>query len=164
MKILKALSLLLVSMSALSEQVSVFGKTYESKLEKTVFACDGFNIDVIEDRLGVDFEMDISPSSAPDFIPGFMGMHSILSKKAILTESGWSIPNANDIEQLNGKLKSGRTYIVSSVTCKKDRVVVYYYSGGNCNGCEAFVEFNYKNGKLINPTTSSYKAYKSLKK
>lgn len=160
MKTIATLFLVLITLNVSAIEITIRGKKYVSDISKKEINCGYFKLEISEDRFGGDFwKVD---NSAPNFIPGFMGPSEIVSKEVILVGSGYKVPKANKIQNVVSSLKKGRTYIPSDLVCQNEKVIIAYWSGGNCVGCEAFVSFMHDNGKLINPEISSYKAYKEL--
>ena len=163
MNYLLSIFLVLLSVNAGGVEVTISGAKYNSSVTETTVDCGSFKIKSVRDSLDKRLNR-ISPTKFPDFIPGFMGSQTIVSMEAFLEPSGYQVPRANDIKELNGELRDGRAYLPFSFTCSDDILIVSYWSGGNCQKCSVYASFTYKNGGIINPKKVTYKEYNAFKK
>ena len=145
------LSLVLFTNFALAYQIEINGKVISTQTEVRVESCDDFEVHFISEKFPKFYENHLNPESGLgfNFIPGFYGSSLYASHIAIIVPGGIHIPRANDIELLSELKKHKRTYLPFSVKCENKKISVQYWSGGNCDYCETFVEFRLKNGKLL---------------
>ncbi len=163
MKSLLSIFLVLLSVNTSAVEVTISGTKHSSTMTEATVDCGLFRIKSLRDSLNKRLNR-ISPTKFPDFIPGFMGSQTIVSMEAFVEPSGYQVPRANDIEELNGELRDGRAYLPFSFTCSNEVLIVSYWSGGNCQKCSVYVAFTYRDGDIINPKKVTYKEYDALKK
>ena len=150
-----------VQVSAHSASFTAKGEIVTSSISVKTVDCGTYEIDLQHESFPFKFENYV-PSKFK--VQGFYGSSTTVSKQAIIQPIGYVLPSPNDIEELKNIYPEGRTYLASSAVCHGSKIIVSYWSGGNCSQCEAFVSFEFSGSKLSNPKKVSYHEFKSLSK
>lgn len=148
-----------VSINSLAESFILNGQTVNSTISTNTIECQGFTIAITENKFPVAYEMQIPKKFR---IAGFNGSPLIIGKYATLQPSGLQIPSPQDISLLKGQLPKERTYLPTTATCKGSRIIVSYWSGGNCKTCETFMAFNVEDDQIIPLKKVDYSEMRAL--
>jgi hypothetical protein len=153
------LILLLLSGSVFSASFTHKGEVIKSSVSVKSIECGQYKIDLKKENFPFKHEMNVPQKFK---IKGFHGSNSTIGKDAVLQPAGVIVPRPNDLPKLKANYPADRTYLAGSAVCKGNKVIVAYWSGGNCSECEAFVSFEVLGSKLLNPTKVSYQQYKAI--
>lgn len=135
------------------------GVSIHSKITEKKVVCGQYQVKLTSDDFPSKYEDQI-PSQF--HIKGFDGPATIVKKEATLVPGGVNIPSPTDIRELHSRFPAERTYLPSSAVCKNNALVMSYWSGGNCDDCEAFIKFDLSNGMPSNPEKVPYSEFKAL--
>ncbi len=150
-----------VASSAYSASFSHKGETITSSTTVKTIDCGNYTIDLNHEAFSFDYENHI-PSNFK--IKGFYGSITTISKQAVIQPTGIIIPSPNNLTELKDLYPKDRTYLAGSAVCSGNKIIVSYWSGGNCSQCEAFVAFDISGSKLLNPAKATYSHFKAISK
>ena len=134
------------------------GKLVHSIKKEQTYECGDYRLKLISEDFPIEYETKIPDSFRID---GYYGPDVHQQREVRFSPGEILVPDINSIPKIKTKLLSGRTYLPSKARCNKSSFVIYYWSGGNCNGCETFVEFEVKEGKPTNPQLVGYQKVKN---
>lgn len=124
------------------------GVTVHSSTSTQELECRDFSIQLIEEKFPIKYEMRIPKEFE---IKGYYGGDIFVKREAYLMPEHKKIPLPNELEGIKSTLLQKRTYLPYQALCKGNSFVVFYGSGGNCNGCEVFIEFEVIEQEVQNP-------------
>lgn len=109
-----------------------------SQTEKTL--CDGYELGIVKESFPLEYEAYVPDKYR---IKGFTGSAANLSRKAYVQwDSEILLPQPYEIESIASSIAEHKTYLPGKAICGKQSFVISYWSGGNCDTCEIFVEFD----------------------
>jgi len=126
-------------------------------IEKTV-TCNTFNIKLESEQFPFKHERKIPHKFKID---NYYGADNLIRREAFLMPQKLKILFPKNIKE---SVLKERTYLPYNALCKKNKLVIFYSSGGNCNGCEVFIEFDVVKAKPVNPTKVNYRKIKDFYK
>lgn len=135
------------------------GEDIASSIAIKTIDCGKYKVEVVHESFPFKYENYVPEEF---FIKGFYGSVTTVSKQAIIRPEGIVVPNANDIDEIQGSYPENRTYLAGSAACKGSQLIISYWSGGNCSQCEAYVSFEVYGSKLINPKKVTYREFQAL--
>lgn len=157
----KLLFSLLLSFSTVAAEFVHDEEMVKSAVSEKLLDCGNYQ---------VIFRQDVFPFKYEKIIPQelkineFYGSSAIVSMDAVVVPGNTTLPNPHELPELNGFLLVDRTYLPSKGTCKDNKLIISYWSGGNCSGCQAFVEFEVIDNVLTNPRKVSYSYFNKFSK
>lgn len=162
MKILYFLPLLATLFSGITFAASFVlnGTPVNSKIIEKSVECGEFKVILRSEGFPFKYEGKIPIKFR---IKGFYGPDNIVNKEAMLLPSKVAIPSPNSIKELQSLYPENRTYLPTSAVCKGNVLIISYWSGGSCSGCEIAVKFEMSNGIPTNPMRVGYSEAKALK-
>lgn len=135
------------------------GVSVNSKITEKTVECGQYQVVLKSDEFPFNYEDQIPMQFQ---IKGFDGPTTIVKKEAILIPGGVNIPTPANIKELHSSFPANRTYLPSSAACKNNVLIISYWSGGNCEDCEAFIKFEVSNGMPLNPEKVKHTEFKTL--
>lgn len=159
LKYLLAILSSVISASVYSASFTHKGEVVTSSVSSKIIDCGTYKVNLSHETFPFKYENYI-PSKYR--IKGFYGSVTTINKKAVILPSGVIVPNPNDLMELKALYPEGRTYLAGSAVCSANKLIVSYWSGGNCYQCDAFVSFDVSGSKLLNPKKATYNDFKAI--
>lgn len=121
-------------------------KQVSSMLSESIKECGDYQLLFKTENFPLQYERVI-PSKFQ--IRGFYGSRVIVSREVIVLPEGIRIPRFDKLANIKENYLIDRTYLPSSIECIGNKLVVNYWSGGNCPQCGATVEFEVLENTLV---------------
>jgi hypothetical protein len=157
LKLLLIMSFLITALSSNAAEFTLDSITVRSTTIEKEVQCKGYNIILSTERFPAKYEMRIPKEFR---IAQYYGPDFIIGQEAYLTPGNFKIPLPNELKNIKDTLLPHRTFLPYKALCKENAFVVFYGSGGNCDKCEVFLEFEVVDGKLANPKKINYSTVK----
>ncbi len=154
--------LILICCGSVSAAEFVFnGELIRSINSEETYDCGSYKVILKKEKFPLKYEMNVPQELK---IKGFYGSRAIVRQEAILIPGNTIIPMPQNILELKSQYPSDRTYLPTKATCSGQKLIISYWSGGNCKDCETFVLFDVVNNIPQNPQRSDYSHVKTLSK
>jgi len=150
------LFIFVVSLTSNAEEFLYKGVRVKSVKTLKTIKCDSFDVKFETEEFPFKYEGRVPFNFR---IKGYYGADNILSKKVFLLPKNIEINFPKIIAKSTLK---NRTFLPYKALCKNNKLAIFYSSGGNCKGCETFIEFDVINSKAVNPTQTDYSKIKSF--
>ena len=150
------LFILIISLTLNAEEFIYKNVTVKSEKTSKIVKCNSFDIKVETKSFPFKYEGRI-PSEFR--IKNYHGADNLLSRKIFLMPQNTEIIFPTSIQKY---ILKNRTFLPYKALCKDKKFVVFYSSGGNCKGCEIFIEFDVINHKAVNPMQIDYSKIRTL--
>ncbi len=163
-RIILCLLMLTLSSSVLAAEFVYKGKLVKSEIKRKAFNCGTYSIVIESDEFPFELEGKI-PNNL--LLKNFLGDENTVSVRAIFEGSAKKvIPSLTELFPYSDLLLyDGRIYVPTKATCIEQGVVITYWSGGNCNHCEAWAYYEFgTDGQIKNKELLTYSKVKKLTK
>lgn len=151
------MSFLITVLLANAAEFILDGITVQSTTIEKELQCKGYSIKLTTESFPVKYEMRIPKEFK---INQYYGSDFIIKREAFLMPGNFKVPFPNELNDIKDTLLPHRTFLPYKALCKKNKFVIFFESGGNCDECEAFVTFEVVNGKPAHPSKISYSTVK----
>ena len=152
------------SCSVLAAEFVYKGNLIKSEIKIKAFSCGTYSIVVESDEFPFELEGKIPYNL---LLKNYYGSKNVVSVKAIFEGSIEKvIPSLTDLfPHSDLLLYDGRTYAPQKVVCAKNGAIIFYWSGGNCNHCEAWAYYEFGlDGQIRQKELLPYSEVKELTK
>ena len=147
------LILLLVAISTNATTFELDGKLVQTETKEQILECGDYQIQIVFDDFPFEYETKVPVSLR---VKGYYGPDTHRTRNVKFYPGNQLIPDVNLVPKLKAKLLPDRTYLATKAKCTSEKFVIFYWSGGNCSGCEAYVEYEVKESKPVNPKLVNY--------
>ena len=155
---LLSLILLLVATPTIATTFELDGKVVQTETKEQILECGDYQLKIVFDDFPFEYETKVPVSLR---VKGYYGPDTHRTKDVKFSPGNQLIPDVNFVPELKLKLLPERTYLATKAKCTREKFVIFYWSGGNCSGCEVYVEYEVKERKPINPKLVNYQAIKN---
>jgi hypothetical protein len=142
--------LLLISITLNAEEFTYKGIVVKSEIISKTIKCNSLDIKLETEQFPFKYEGRIPYKFK---INNYYGADNILRKEIFLMPEKLKIPFP---KKLKKSVMQNRTFLPYKALCKNQKLVIFYTSGGNCKGCEAFIEFDIIDNQVRNPNLINY--------
>ena len=157
---LKLLPLIFLPLATATSASSfeIDGKKVQTETKEQILECGDYQLTIVFDDFPFEYETKV-PNSLR--VNGYYGPDTHRTRSVKFSPGDQLIPDVNLVPELKSKLLPERTYLATKAKCTREKFVIFYWSGGNCDGCEAYVEYEVRERKPVNPKLISYQLIKS---
>ena len=133
------------------------GKLVQTETKEQILECGDYQLKIVFEDFPIEYETKVPASLR---IKGYYGPDTHRARSVKFSPGNQPIPDINLVPELKSNLLPERTYLATKAKCTREKFVVFYWTGGNCSGCEAYVEYEVKERKPVNPKLVSYQVIK----
>ena len=153
--VLKLLPLIFLLITTATNAISfeLDGKLVQTETKEQILECGDYQLKIIFDDFPLKYETKVPASLR---LKGYYGPDTHRTRNVKFSPGNQLIPDINLVPEFKSQLLRDRTYIATKAKCTGEKFVIFYWSGGNCSRCEAYVEYEVKERKPVNPKLVSY--------
>ena len=157
--VLRLLSLVLLLFANTTNAISfeLDGKVVQTEKKEQILVCGDYRLKIVFNDFPFEYEAEVPAALR---VKGYYGPDNHRTRDVKFFPGNQNIPDLNLVPELKSQLLPERTYLATKAKCTREKFVIFYWSGGKCRGCEAYVEYEVKDRKPVNPKLVSYQVIK----